>query len=784
MKGRRVGAYVLEECLGRGGMGEVYRGYDARLDRHVALKQVRSDRARPSSQQRLRHEARSLARLAHPSIVPVFDIVSTDEGDWMVMELVDGNGLDQLLESGPLSEKRALSFAAQIADALRAAHASGILHRDLKSANVMITASDRVRLLDFGLAKAAQPGKDHPHSHPSSLLPRGDSPLSLSGQLIGTVHAMSPEQARGLPLDARSDLFSLGTLLYEMTTGERPFAAAEPVATLLQICKHRQAPVHAKNPRVPIELSRLIDRLLEKAPDMRPATADETAQLLQTMLANTPDSSGPTASRREGAADLSRTSSGSSTRDDTVADDALMIDHVVPPPAEPTAAMRPAPQGAPPPSATRARLRNASWMSVAMALVTIVLVTTIGWRISTSAQRSETPQGMTEDPRTTYATGMTYLRRPDLPGNIDHAIRLFEAMIASVPASAAAHAGLARALWENVDDPAHSNDPSLLERAERMAQEAVRLDPYLVDARISRALVSLAKDQQSRAESDLAIARELEPDNGDTAYALGRLASRRAQPESEEAAYREAIRLAPDWRVPYDHLGTLLYRLGRYEEAEAAFRSSIAIAPDNLYGIRNLAGVAFARGDLEQAAYWTQEALTLRPDASLYSNLGTILFAQGSYLRAAEAFEAALALPGSADVFIYWANLADAYRQLPGQADRATEHYAEAVRLISEALEKRPDDAGLFSRRAVFEARAGNLEAARRDLSHLADEEIRDGYSLLRIAISQELTGLPDRAVQTLAMALDAGLDMSEIEVEIDLAALRERRAFRQLLSN
>jgi serine/threonine-protein kinase len=194
---QNVGPYRLDSLVGRGGMGEVYRAYDARLDRWVAIKHLRSDRVdHGTAALRLRREARAIAALRHPVIVPIFDILETPEGDWIVMEWVEGTTVAERLREGPLSREATLVLARQVAAGLAHAHAKGFLHRDLKAENVMLSPETGVRILDFGLAKryGGEAG--------------AESALTQDGQLVGTGRSLSPEQAQGQPVDARSDLFS------------------------------------------------------------------------------------------------------------------------------------------------------------------------------------------------------------------------------------------------------------------------------------------------------------------------------------------------------------------------------------------------------------------------------------------------------------------------------------------------------------------------------------------------------------------------------------------------
>lgn len=257
-----VGPYRLEEKLGSGGMGDVYRAYDSRLERRVALKQIRPRKASdPRARQRFLREAKAAAQLSHPSIVQVHDIIEAEGGDWLVMELVEGQSLRQVLNAGPLPTMDAVGLTIEIAAGLAEAHAEGIVHRDLKAENILVTTDGRAKILDFGIAKR--------------LDFESEASLTAEGQLLGTPQAMSPEQAMGRSVDHRSDLFSLGSLVYEMVTGNSPFAASGAVKTLQRICTYRQTPARKLTPDAPRPLSDLIDRLLEKDPAHRPQSADE-----------------------------------------------------------------------------------------------------------------------------------------------------------------------------------------------------------------------------------------------------------------------------------------------------------------------------------------------------------------------------------------------------------------------------------------------------------------------------------------------------------------------------
>lgn len=269
----RVGPYRLEAEIGFGSMGAVFRAIDERLARRVAVKHVSAPQPAPATDQSFWREARAVARLSHPAIVQIFDIVEDEIGGWIVMELVEGRTLASLLEEGPLSVIRALRLFAQAADGLGEAHDKGLLHRDLKAENLMVTSSGHAKLLDFGLAQNFDGAVSDTESS-EGLKPE-------AGLLAGTPCSMSPEQALGLELDPRSDLFAFGALLYEALTGRKPFRARGLAATLHQVCFAQQQPAHELDPRIPEELSQLIDRLLQKDAEERPRDAHEVARALR-----------------------------------------------------------------------------------------------------------------------------------------------------------------------------------------------------------------------------------------------------------------------------------------------------------------------------------------------------------------------------------------------------------------------------------------------------------------------------------------------------------------------
>jgi serine/threonine protein kinase len=265
MIGSIVEHYRIESELGKGGMGVVYQARDTHLDRIVAIKLLPHDKvADPSRKQRFIQEAKAASALNHPNIVTIHDIRSHNGVDFIVMEYVAGRTLDALIPLRGMRAAEALRYAVQIADALSKAHGAGIVHRDLKPANVMVTDEGRVKILDFGLAKLLEPSDSS--SEGSTLTER---PLTGEGAVVGTAAYMSPEQAEGRKVDGRSDIFSFGTILYEMVSGRRPFTGDSWLSTLSNILNKEPTPPSQLSPAIPPELSKTILRCLRKDPARR-----------------------------------------------------------------------------------------------------------------------------------------------------------------------------------------------------------------------------------------------------------------------------------------------------------------------------------------------------------------------------------------------------------------------------------------------------------------------------------------------------------------------------------
>jgi tetratricopeptide (TPR) repeat protein/TolB-like protein len=273
----RIGRYRVLRFLGSGGMGEVFEAYDDRLQRPVAIKGLHHDRVSPDRRERLRREALSTAALSHPAITHTYEILTEADTDWVVMEFVEGTSLADVLSKGPPSPAEVAGIGAEIAEALAEAHRRGIVHRDIKTENVMLTPAGHVKVLDFGLAKWV------------GVRAASDDRITTDGIVVGTSKAMSPEQALGKEVDSRSDIFSLGSTLYELATGKPAFRGTTPIETMHKVARCECEPLAEVSPDLPNALVSVIERCMARDPGDRYQTADELVRDLRRVAASATD---------------------------------------------------------------------------------------------------------------------------------------------------------------------------------------------------------------------------------------------------------------------------------------------------------------------------------------------------------------------------------------------------------------------------------------------------------------------------------------------------------------
>jgi eukaryotic-like serine/threonine-protein kinase len=290
--GTKLGPYEIQSALGAGGMGEVYRARDTRLDRTVAIKVLPHHlSSNPDLKQRFEREARAISSLNHPRICTLHDVGHQDGVDFLVMECLEGESLADRLRKGPVPLKEALKIGIEVCEALEAAQRAGIVHRDLKPGNIMLTKNG-AKLMDFGLAKAAVGGLSPAASAPllSAVKTMSEAtpltPLTSAGMVIGTIQYMAPEQIEGKEADARSDLFALGAVVYEMTTGKRPFEGKSQISLASAILEKDPEPMRTLKPLTPAAFEHVVSSCLAKNPDDRFQNAHDVRLELEWIAKN------------------------------------------------------------------------------------------------------------------------------------------------------------------------------------------------------------------------------------------------------------------------------------------------------------------------------------------------------------------------------------------------------------------------------------------------------------------------------------------------------------------
>ena len=688
MIGRRISHYEILEALGSGGMGVVYRAHDVTLDRNVAIKVLPGDRPRTeNARRRFRREAMAASVLSHPNIITIYEISTEDETDFIVMEYVRGSTLTSILKSRSLSLEEALQYAVQIADALAKAHAAGVIHRDMKPGNIMITEDGLVKILDFGLAKF---NPNMTETDDGGNLDRTkEVTLTQPGMVTGTVFYMSPEQARGERVDARSDIFSFGSVLFEMITGKLPFTGANSIAVLHNL--HFSPPHDLKQlrPDLPPELVSLLHRMLEKDVEKRIQTMNEVSFEL-------------------------RKAAGMSVEPATWQRSASWL----------------------PPTTARSAYAPKSpwkkWLWIGGAAVVLLLAAgSWRWLKKGGAPRPQTAQTTQEAPVEDNAYSLYQRARQDLDhydreGNVDNAIKLLDRAIQLDPQSAVSYAALAEAYYfKNHSNP----DPQWQKLSAANADKAISIDSYLAAAHVSEGLVKTEAGDSAAAQQALQKAADLDPKSAVPHIWLGALYKTLRKTSEANRELMQAQELdSNDWRT-YLNLGGVAYNAGSYKEAASYFEQGLKLEPNSVILLEDLGAVYHLLGRDDDAAAALQHALEIKPSADVYNNLGTIRFYQGHYAEAVPAFEKTVQL--GANNFDNWGNLGDAYRWTPGNEAKAKQAYQTAIRLVREEIAKHPDQLVLRADLAMYLAKSGDKQKALQELKPVEEAHTKDPRSCL-----------------------------------------------------
>ena len=719
MIGRRLSHYEVVADLGAGGMGVVYRAHDTTLNRDVAIKVLPSDRPiSANARARFKREALVASALNHPNIITIYEVNSQDGTDFIAMEYVRGSTLLSLLRQKKLAIDDALIYSAQIADALTKAHASGIIHRDLKPGNIMVTGDGLVKVLDFGLARIEYDPGDSSASTPTQSFT-----LTQPGVAPGTVAYMSPEQARGERVDARSDIFSFGIVMFEMFSGKLPFDGPNSIAILHNLHFTPPRDLTQLRPEVPQPIVSLIARMLEKDPEKRIQTMGEVASLLRGGRTSNIALSGP-ASWLSGAIPI----------------------HTV-----------------------RSHKR-ATWAVVGMLFI-VLLLAAGSWRYfhrPRTAQITGIQDLPVEDNAyALYQRARQYLDTWDRTGNVDKAIALLQRAVQLDPQSPVSYAGLGEAYhFKNHESP----DPQWTKLAADNASKAVAMDGDLAEAHISLGLVKTEAGDLPGAVKEFQRAIQLDPKNPAPHRDLGIAYASEGKKDEAAAQLQRALSLDPnDWRT-YMEIGLEAYNTGHYQDAATNWEHVTRIEPDDVRALVNLGAVYHALGRDDDASSALQHALEIKPNADVYNNLGTIRYFQGKYDLAAAAFQKTVAL--NANDYNSWASLGDAYRQLHNQTT-ANQAYRQAIELVKDDINKHPDQVDLRAELALYLAKSGATAAALQELQTVPLEAVKDPTILFEVAIAYEVAGQRDKALDALIAAVKTGQNLDDIKNEPELVSLR-----------
>ena len=719
--GTVLGRYRLVEPIGRGGMGEVWKAHDAHLDRVVAIKLLlRGALGDATSRERFRREALALSRLSHPGVAIVYDFDAQDGHDFLVMEYVPGGTLESRLASGPLPLDLTLDLGAAIADALENAHGRGVLHRDLKPGNVMLTADGHPKILDFGLAVHLSAGK-------------ATGRITQPGMVVGSLPYMAPEQLFGEADDTRTDVYALGAVLFEMVTGQRPFVKDRTEALMFAIVNTAAPSVRSVRPDAPAELERLVADCLHKDPAHRPASAALVADTLRRIHEGRPISA-----PLQAAGDTIRALAVLPFRN--VSQDAAqeyfadgMTEAIISDLAHiqalrvisRTSAMKYKGSGLSLPEI--ARELNVDAVLEGSALL-------IGNRVRLSVQlisarADETLWAARYDRELEDVLGLQSELAETVAREIAIKLTPKEAtqLAKRAPVNPEAHLEFLRSRHSYF-----AASPQAVEVGLRHARRALELDPTLApawsalaDCHAFRALRGMAPPAEAFAEATAAAMRalELDPSLADAHAALGTIRSHSGDLAGGLRSLQKAIELNPGLAAAHDRLGRVLYAYERHPEAIASMNKAVSLDPLSMF-IRTGAGDAhyYAR-EYEKSVLHYRMALELDPRFDgAHTDLARSLEALGQFAEARAEYEEGRRLSGGvAGPSFGLAHLAV-----------AEGNSAEARRILAELIEARSRRVVSAWGIAALHASLADVDEAFRWLDVAADERAA-GLILLRV---------------------------------------------------
>jgi non-specific serine/threonine protein kinase len=785
--GSTVQHYKIIERLGSGGMGEVYRAEDLRLGRPVALKflppSLKSD---PDSRARLLNEARAASILRSPNIAVTYDIAESDGADFIVMEYVEGETLTARLALGPLPVREAVQTGIQVADALDEAHARGIIHRDIKSANLMRTERGLVKVLDFGLAKILPSADGHDITQ---------AQVTMAGMVLGTVSYMAPEQALGKGVDHRADLFSLGVVLFELVSGRMPFEGSTPTEIIDRILHQEAPPVSRYASGVPPALDEVIARALEKSPAFRYQSARAIYTDLKAVAADLAPASAPRRTSRITAAAPPQPGTvvgccvavmtfANITRDpaddwigtgiaETVSSDLKNVHNLT--------------------VIGRARVYDALRNLSTDAHLNDSLAIDIGRRLGAAWVVVGGYQRMGATIRITanfveVATGAVQ-RTVKVDGRIDDIFELQDKIVYE--------------LTQGLNVALQGSEVAGIEKQETRSVEA-----YESYARGMMNLRQATRESMDRAIAAFEDATRHDPDYAIAWAALGGAYGLKgtfmSMPEMVHKAIdleRRALAIDPELADAHMWLGSALLNLGQVDEAIAEIREAIRLEPDNGQAHQGLARALWiGKGDFAAAIPEFERSIELNPEAGYsYLQVSLLLAWEGQYGRAEEFSRRAVDLQeqyisGNAGLQIVGGHSRLGYvYYLQGRYADALKEYERELAFINSsdhALRERTNiELGVrvgaaYHRQGQAEDAARHFDRALKAFEARVARGADDPATRYYIAVLHALRGDADRALDSLARvaAVQPALTHARAVRDADLASLRDDPRFQEIL--